>query len=493
LIAPRKSLAATPVAKLSSDPFMLGVASGDPLSDSVVLWTRLAPDPTNGGGMPSTNVTVEWEVASDDRMKKIVRRGKEVATPEWGHSVHAEVGGLDPARWYWYRFRAGEFVTPVARTRTAPASGARPSRVSFAFASCQHYEAGYFTAYKHMADEDIDFVIHLGDYIYEGAAIKGRVRMHNGPEIASLADYRNRYALYKSDPDLKHAHASFPWMVTWDDHEVDNNYAGDTSEDNAPKEPFLARRAAAYQAYYEHMPLRRASMPRGPDMKLYRGWRYGQTAEFHMLDTRQYRTDQPCGDGMKDCPEARAPEATIMGREQERWLLDRLAKTSARWNVLAQQVMLAPLDTAAGPERRHSMDKWGGYLAERDRLLNFLAERRVSNPVVLTGDIHSNWVADLKRDPDDTRSATVGAEFVGTSISSGGDGSDSRPEAERLLSENPHIKFYNGQRGYVRCELTARQMTADYRIISSVTKPGGQMSTRARFVVESGKPGAQRG
>jgi alkaline phosphatase D len=195
---------------------------------------------------------------------------------------------------------------------------------------------------------------------------------------------------------------------------------------------------------------------------------------------------------MKDCPDARAPEATIMGREQERWLLDRLAKTSARWNVLAQQVMIAPLDTAPGPEHRYSMDKWGGYVAERDRLLNFLAERRVSNPVVLTGDIHSNWVADLKRDFNDFKSATVGAEFVGTSISSGGDGSDSRPEAERLLSENPHIKFYNGQRGYVRCELTARQMTADYRVISSVTRPGGQMSARARFVVETGKPGAQR-
>ena len=492
LIAPRKSLGAGQALPFSSDPFMLGVASGEPSSDSVVLWTRLAPDPINGGGMPATNVTVEWEVASDDGMKKIVRRGTEIATPEWGHSVHAEVGGLDPARWYWYRFRAGQYVTPIARTRTAPAPAARPSRLSFAFASCQHYEAGYFTAYKHMAGEDIEFVIHLGDYIYEGAAIKGRPRMHNGPEIVTLADYRNRYALYKTDPDLKLAHASFPWMVTWDDHEVDNNYAGDTSEDSAPKAPFLARRAAAYQAYYEHMPLRRASMPRGPDMRIYRGWRYGQLAEFNMLDTRQYRTDQPCGDGMKACPEARDPKATIMGREQERWLLDRLDKTDARWNVLAQQVMIAPLDTDPGPERKHSMDKWGGYVAERDRLLKFLAERRVSNPIVLTGDIHSNWVADLKRDGEDLKSETVGAEFVGTSISSGGDGADSRPEVERLMPENPHIKFYNNQRGYVLCEMTPGQMTADYRVITSVTTPDGKMSTRARFVVENGKPGARR-
>ncbi len=490
---PFSSRAVAQVPKFFADPFSLGVASGDPVPDGVVLWTRLAPDPLNGGGMPPQPVPVKWEVATDEQMKNIVQRGTAIADPRLAHSVHVEVQGLEAAHWYWYRFTVGSAASPIGRTRTAPAFGARLDRLAFAFASCQHYESGYFTAYQHMSHEDLDLVLHLGDYIYEGAAQSGRVRMHNGPEIMTLADYRNRYALYKSDPHLKLAHALFPWLVTWDDHEVENNYANDISEDNAPRRAFLARRMQAYQAYYEHMPLRHWSLPRGPNMQLYRRLRYGDLADFFILDTRQYRTDQPCGDGIKfPCREAFDPKATIMGQRQERWLLNGLAQSRACWNIIAQQVMIAPVDVEPGPEQRLSMDKWSGYIAERNRFLKFLRDRKPSNPVVLTGDIHSNWVADLKADYDNLNSEVVGTEFVGTSISSGGDGMEMRPDIVRVMAENPHLKFHNNQRGYVRCVLTPKRWQTDFRVVSAVTTPGAAIATRASFVVESGRPGAER-
>jgi alkaline phosphatase D len=483
--------AQTAAPKFTADPFSLGVASGDPLPDGVVLWTRLAPDPLNGGGMPPQAFTVRWEIAEDEGMRKIVKRGEAVAAPELGHSVHVEAQGLKPASWYWYRFMIGSAVSPVGRTRTAPPPDARLANLAFAFASCQHYEMGHYTAFKRMADERLDFVIHLGDYIYEGGPVPGRARKHNSPEIISLDDYRNRYALYKSDPDLKLAHAAFPWIVTWDDHEVDNNYAGDIPEDKQTREVFLQRRARAYQAYYEHMPLRRSSLPRGADMRLYRRLRFGDLAEFSVLDTRQYRSDQPCGDGVKTlCPEAFDPKATMLGAEQERWLFNNLDRSKARWNVIAQQVMVARWASGKGEEMRTSMDKWAAYPAALNSFMKFLHERKPSNPVVLTGDIHTNWVADLKADYDNPESATVGTEFVGTSITSGGDGMDMRPDVEQRMPENPHIRFFNAQRGYVRCYVTRQLWQTDFRVVAAVTRPNEPINTRATFVVESGKPGA---
>jgi alkaline phosphatase D len=479
--------------KFSTDPFTLGIASGDPLPDGVVLWTRLAPDPLNGGGMPPNRVAVEWEIATDDQMQKVVQRGTAWATPALGHSVHVEARGLQPARWYWYRFKTGAALSPIGRTRTAPAVGARPDQFAFAFASCQHYEQGYFTAYQHLAAEDLELVVHLGDYIYEGDARSDRPRRHNGLEPITLVDYRNRYALYKSDPHLQLAHATFPWIMTWDDHEVENNYAGATDENNGPPQVFLARRAQAYQAYYEHMPLRRSSLPRGPHLQLYRRLKFGRLAEFTVLDTRQYRTDQPCDDGFKArCAEVLDPKATLTGPQQERWLLDGLARSQARWNVIAQQVVMAEYSREVESELRYNMDAWTGYPAARNRILGFLHRRRPSNPVVLTGDVHTNWVADLKADFDNPRSATVGAEFVGTSISSGGDGTDTRPEVAARLPALPHIKFFNAQRGYVRCRLTPDRWQTDYRIVPVVTKPDAPITTRASFVVENGKPGVER-
>jgi alkaline phosphatase D len=493
LIDPVEAFAQRRRVKFSADPFSLGVASGDPRPDSVVLWTRLAPDPTGGGGMPRQAVDVRWEIASDEQMRNIVARSATTARPERGHSLHVEVFGLKPARWYWYRFMSGDATSPVGRTRTAPALNSRVDRFAFAFASCQHYETGFYTAYQHMIAEDLDLVVFLGDYIYEGAAHQGRLRAHNGAEPTTLVEYRNRYALYKTDALLQQAHAAFPWVVTWDDHEVENNYAGEVDEHNGPRQSFLARRAQAYQAYYEHMPLRPSAFRRGPTVEVYRRLRFGELMEMNVLDTRKYRSDQPCGDGTKPlCQEALDPKATMMGLAQERWLMRGLGQSRARWNVLAQQVMVAPVDAATGPERRYSMDKWTGYIEARNRLLNFLGRRRPSNPVVITGDIHTNWAADLKTDFDQENSPVVGAEFVGTSISSGGDGSDTQATTAQRLAENPHIKFFNAQRGYVRCVLTPERWQSDYRVVAAVTQPDAAISTRASFVVENGRPGVKR-
>jgi len=486
------SATAAAVPKFLADPFSLGVASGDPAPDGVVLWTRLAPEPLAGGGMPPHSIPVEWRVAADDRMRRIVKRGRIAARPELAHSVHVEVRGLEPSRWYWYQFRVGPNLSSIGRTRTAPAEGSRLDKLIFAFASCQHYEDGYYTAYRHMARENLDLVVFLGDYIYEGGIRKGRTRKHNSAEIVTLDDYRNRYALYKSDPDLRQAHAAFPWVITSDDHEVDNNYAGAIDQDGSPPEKFLLRRAAAYQAYYEHMPLRVFSMSRGPNMRLYRRLTYGSLAEFSVLDTRQYRTDQPCGDGHKErCPEASDPRATLLGPEQERWLLRGLDQSRARWNILAQQLMMSQTIEVAGDAKKYGMDNWNGYVAARARLLGFVQKRQPSNPVVLTGDIHSNWVCDLKANFDAPESETVATEFVGTSISSGGDGNNNPAEANRRMAANPHVRFFNGQRGYVRCTLLPESWLSDYRVVEAVSRPDAPIITRASFIVENGKPGAQ--
>ncbi len=474
-------------------PFALGVASGDPSHDGVVLWTRLAPDPLIDGGMPPDPVEVRWEIGDDDTMTRIVKAGRSTAIAAWAHSVHVEAEGLEPNRPYWYRFHAGDATSPIGRTRTLPRTGDDVNRLRFAFASCQHYETGFFTAYRHMAAEDLDVMFHLGDYIYEGAGRDGLPRQHHGLELATLQDYRTRYAQYKLDPDLQAAHAAFPWIVTTDDHEVDNNYAGAISENDDPREAFLQRRAAAYQAYYEHMPLRRRSVPMGPGIRLYRQFTYGRLASFFVLDTRQFRSDQACGDGLKaPCPAQSDAARTMMGAEQERWLFDGLARSKRQWNVLAQQVMMAKVDQAPGPEERYSMDQWSGYDAGRTRLLEFLGSRRTANPIVLTGDIHSNWVNDLKVDFRAAASPAVGTEFVGTSIASGGDGTDQAPRLTDVLAENRFVKFQNSQRGYVSCAVTREAWHADYQVLDYVSRAGAPRRTRASFKVARGRAGAER-
>jgi alkaline phosphatase D len=483
--------------------FTLGVASGDPTPDGVVLWTRLAPDPLNGGGMPDRSVDVTWEVARDEDMRRIVKRGVEVARAKGAHAVHTDVRGLDAGREYWYRFRVAGQESPVGRTVTAPAEHIRDTQLRFAFASCQDWQNGYWPAHRHLAEEGLDLVLHLGDYIYEyGPEAKTRpgsppARVHDGPEVFGLESYRNRHALYKTDPALQAAHARAPWIVTWDDHEVENNYADDTPEETTlPPGNFSERRANAFRAYYEHMPLRRSASPDGDSLRLYRRLAWGALADFNVLDTRQYRTDQPCGDGLQNCAGRFDPDATMTGEKQERWLLNGLRKSRARWNVLAQQTIFAEVDFnpapgSAGPAGLFNVDQWDGYVAQRRRISEFLAAERPSNPIVLTGDIHSSWANEIKLDYDNPASPTVAAEFVGTSISSDFPAAFIAP-VQAALPDNPHIKFFDGlNRGYVRCEVDKDAWRTDFRAVATVDVPDAPVSTVRSFVVEDGVPGLQ--
>ncbi|MGE3780336.1 MAG: alkaline phosphatase, partial [Pirellulaceae bacterium] len=496
----RQAEAANRTVAFAEQPFTLGIASGDPDHHSVVLWTKLAPRPQEpNGGMAETPVPVRWELAEDEGFRKIVGQGTVPAMPQLGHSVHVEARGLKPDRWYWYRFEAGDATSPVGRTRTLPAPDANPDRLHFAFASCQHYEQGLYTAYRQMAQDDLDLVFHLGDYIYENAGRDNLVRRHSGSpttKLKSLADYRLRHMQYRADPLLHGMHALCPWFVTWDDHEFDNNYANDIQEEQGGGTPrtdpveFLVQRAAAYQAYYEMMPLRARSLPRGPHMQLYRKAAYGQLAEFFVLDTRQYRTDQPNGDGLRLLnDEALNPDNSLLGRPQRGWLDANLLSSRGQWNVLAQQVMMAMVEIHAGERNGFSMDQWPGAAYERMTLLQFLADRDVPNPVVLTGDIHSNWVNNLRVDDRRSELPVVATEFVGTSISSGGNGPKEVSGLDSLLARNPAVQFHNRQRGYVRCLVTPKTWTSDYVEVEDVARPNGKISTRASFVVEAGQAG----
>jgi alkaline phosphatase D len=483
-------------AKLT-DPFTLGVASGDPTHDGVVLWTRLAPTPLaedGMGGMPSRVVEVKWEMALDERFRHVVRRGKAYARPEEGHSVHVDVRGLLPGREYFYRFSAEGHLSRVGRTLTAPSPWALGSGLTMAFASCSQFEHGYFTAYRRLAEDQPDLVLHLGDYQYEYkkgvyVAPGGNPRDHEGPETETLANYRQRHAQYKTDLDLQEAHAVAPWSVIWDDHELDNNWADEVYEKpETPQPNFLDRRKAAFQAYYENMPIR--NKPNGIDLQLYRRIQWGGLATFHMLDTRQYRDDQACGDGLKTCPERLNPTRSITGAEQEKWLLDGMRRSRARWDVLGQQVFFSQLDFTPGAGERNNMDAWDGYAANRDRVV--AGFRHTRNAVVLTGDVHAAWGADIKERWDDPTSRTIGTELVSTSITSGGDGSEERPETPAILAENPHVKFFNNRRGYVRTRFTAREVRADFRALDHVQRPGAPVTTKASFVVEDRNPGLNR-
>ncbi|MDR7279343.1 alkaline phosphatase D family protein [Catenuloplanes atrovinosus] len=469
--------------------FTLGVASGDPLPNGVVIWTRLAPDPLNGGGMPDRTVPVAWEVAEDARFRRVRRRGVAFAEPALGHAVHVDVRGLRAGADYHYRFRAGTEISPAGRTRTAPDAHAWPERLRFAFASCQDYQSGRYTAHRHLADEDLDFVAFLGDYIYEGAPNPNAFRQHDGTgEPYGLVEYRNRHARYKSDPDLQAAHATYPWIVTLDDHEIDNNWADEVPQDPALQTPeaFRARRIAAFQAYYEHMPLRRASVPRGLDMQLYRRLRFGNLASVHVLDTRQYRSDQPTS-----LAAAQDPALSMTGPTQEEWLVRGLGTSGTRWNLLANQVMWAQNDRRAGPETVFDFDNWDGYRAQRRRLLEFFGTGRVQNPVVLTGDRHCTWVCDLRPDFDDPASPVVGAELTGTSISSGGNPDTAAFHAtfDPIMAESPHWKYIDNRRGYVVCDVSAREMRSRLRVVDDIWTEGSPIYTAAEFVTEAGRPG----
>lgn len=446
-----------------------------------MLWTRLALDPvadTGLGGVPDRRFDVQWQVAKDERFRHIVRAGDAAADPRSAHAVHVEAHGLRPGTEYFYRFRVQGHVSPTGRTLTTPARGLSQD-LTMCFASCSHFGEGFFTAYRRLAEDQPDLVLHLGDYQYEYATKAADVRVVAGPETRTLANYRQRHAQYKSDPDLQLAHATAPWLVVWDDHETENNWADEVPE--APDPGFLDRRAAAFQAYYENMPLRRAAQPQGIDMRLYRRFNWGDLATFHMLDTRQYRDDQACGDGTKiDCADRLDPTRTIMGDRQEKWLMDGFRHSRARWDVLGQQVFFSQRDVTAGPQQGFSMDGWDGYRANRDRIAKALGT--VRNGVVLTGDVHRHWAGEIKENADQLDSRQVGVELVATSITSTGDGDESTNAGQ--LAENPHLKFYKNRRGYVRTKFSAGELRSDFRVLPYVRTPDAPVSTAASFVTE---------
>jgi len=477
----------------TANPFTLGIASGEPAPDGFVLWTRIAPKPLDhGGGMPMRPVEVGWEVATNERMKQVVRKGTAVARPELGHAVHVEVGGLEPARDYFYQFTIGGQRSEIGRTRTLPPAGAPVGQIRIGHVGCQAYDAGFFTAYRHVADERFDFVYHYGDYIYEhgmSQSSTGRLVPRDVDEAFTLDDYRFRYSLYKLDPDLQAAHASAPFVMTFDDHEVSNDWAGDWSPDEVPPELFALRRAAAFQAWYEHLPVRKAQLPRGPDIQAYRRFAVGDLITMNVLDTRQFRTPSACGSGRRhNCAEAFEPHRTMLGATQERWLSDGFRSARLRWNVLAQQVTMMRNDADPDPEKfLPNMDMWDGAAVARDRLFAAIEDAKVGNLVVLSGDIHSNWAGELKKDFLDEKSATLGVEFIGTSISSQGDGADMTDSFRQRVAKQPYVKFFNGQRGYLRHTVTPARWQTDFQVIDKVSVPDGRMSTRKSLVVESGR------
>ncbi|MDT9700025.1 alkaline phosphatase D family protein [Streptomyces sp. P17] len=469
--------------------FSLGVASGDPLPDGIVLWTRLAPDPLNGGGMPDAVVPVQWELAEDERFRKVARRGTAQARPEYGHSVHVDVRGLRPGRRYWYRFRTGGRISPVGRTRTAPHPYSSGGDLRFALASCQNWQHGYFTPYADMLDQDPDVVVFVGDYIYESVPSATALRRHEGTgEPYTLEQYRNRYAQYRSDPDLAAMHAGAPFVVTFDDHEVDNDFAGEIPQDPAkqPHDAFVARLTAAYQAYYEHMPVRATAVPNGPHIRMYRRLEFGRLARLNVLDTRQYRSDQATSQaGAMD------PSLTMLGAAQKQWLLDGLHDSPARWNLIASQIMMAETDLLVGEGKQWFYDAWDGYQAERNQFLKEF--RGVRNPVVLTGDRHLTMISDLKEDFADPASAVVGAEFVGTSISSNGDQDQDafRREWDPRRADNPHWKLLDAHRGYHLFDIRRDGIDAQVRVVDTVRQPTSTPSTLAKLRVEAGRPGVE--
>lgn len=497
-----EALADTPA--VQSDPFTLGVASGDPLPDSVILWTRLLP----AEPLPDEDIEVRWEVARDADFADVAVAGTTVAVAALGHSVHVDVKTLEPDQEYHYRFTLGEYTTPPARTRTFAAPGTMPEQFRFAFSSCQNWEQGRYAAYRDVVEQgELDAFVFLGDYIYEYASrgsADGRGRTTGQDfECETVEQYRERYALYHSDPLLQAAHALVPWIVTWDDHEVDNDYANAVSENGDDPQAFLERRANAYQAWYEHMPVR-LDPPEGPDFDIYRSFAHGDLLRFHVLDTRQYRSDQQRGEPfvaqlgeavqVRDEALAADPDHTMLGAEQRAWLIDGVAASTAVWDVVAQQVFMFGGNAVVGAEPPVVVvDTWDGYAGERRAVLEALGET-ADNLVVLTGDFHSAAVGDLRADPFDQTLPVVGTEFMATSISSSFFDDDEAVEGlvAAALVANPHLRWFDAQRGYTRCEVTPDRWRATYRAVADQFDEASPVAPVSVWEVDAGTPGARQ-
>ncbi len=480
------------------DPFALGVASGMPAPTSVLLWTRLAPRPLEpGGGMPPAPVAVRWELADDEGFQHLRQSGQVWAQPENAHAVHLPVQGLPPGRVYFYRFMTPGAVSPVGRTRTAPAADAEVLRLRLALASCQHYEQGWFSAHRDIAEQDLDAVMFVGDYIYEASRGGEKLRRHDAPKPTTLDGYRIRHALYRLDPDLRAAHAAHPWLLTWDDHDVENDYAGDASAFDHSPQAFLALKAAGYKAWFEHLPLSPAMAPRGARMALSHQLSWGRLADLWLLDNRQFRDVQACnppgeaGGRLRRprCTELASAQRTMFGPAQEQWLMQGLAHSPRRWKVMGQSTQMSPsgFDTPMG--RAVYSDGWDGYPAARERLLDHVAQAGVENLLVLGGDVHRHVAAQLRVRPNDSASPVVGSELVTSSISSGG-----LPDAAMLLMRrsNPDlVHARSDERGHALIEITPSAVRCEFRGVAHPVRAEARCHTQARVVVQAGRAGVE--
>ena len=456
------------------------------------MWTRLAPQPLAAdGGIRQGAIPVRWELFEEEGMRVPVRQGEELAVPQLAHSVHVDVQGLEPGREYWYRFSAGAHSSEAGRTKTLPALDSQAESIRFVTASCQNYAHGYFAAYDHIVSDDPDFVLHLGDYIYE-TSYGVTVRRHETEDMPFTLDgYRRRHALYKTDESLKRAHARLPFFTTLDNHDavIDIDPAG------------LERRAAAYQAWYEHMPVRGYGKPGDNRFHLRRTIHAGGLAQINLLDTRQFRdrqylcsNNEPAygfGNYRERCPVIFAEERSMLGEAQERRLMESIVNNRTPWNVIASTSVFSPFHLDIDDKTLNFTGSWDGYPANRDKIVGAINRSATGQAVILSGDMHSFWAI------DGMESAALsdrfpGVEFVVSSISANWPDEMDKPITDNLV-RNPQIKFYEpDKRGYLLHDVSAQEWQTTARAVHDVRDAQSEVFDLARFVVENGKPGLRR-
>jgi alkaline phosphatase D len=489
------AFAATP--RFVNDPFSLGVASGDPTPDGFVLWTRLAPNPFDVESGLTDLIEVGVEVAEDLAFTRIVRRQTEIARPDLNHSIHAEIYGLPPARPYFYRFKVGLVTSPVGRVSTAPLLGSNLDRFKFAWHSCSHYEQGFYTAYADMAAQNPDLILGLGDYIYE-TSWGPQVRRMPIDDAWTLSDYRLIHSVTKTDKDLQAAHAACPWVFIWDDHEVANDYQGDVGKVMAgfTQADFPTRKRNAYQAFFEHLPLRRRSMFTAANrMRIYGQVSYGNLVEFNLLDTRQYRARAACAtEGRYEaqsvsratCTELQDANRSILGAQQERFFNDNMMRGTTKWSVLVQPTLFGTLnqkDNRGDPVAYN--DGWGGFEPARQKIIENIRRRNdKASCVVIGGDVHAFFAGEVKMDYFNPASQSVAVEFVGGSVTSK---SFSYDRFMAMMPESPHFKFFDDRtNGYGLAEISPTRMDVKLRHTPSTWRRDAGFTNIKHFVVEKG-------
>lgn len=477
-------LADTKSVRLTSDPFALGVASGDPSTDGFVIWTRML-------NLDAPAAAVTYEIAADENFRRITRRGSITSLAGSAHSAHVEVRGLQPGADYWYRFRCADALSPVGHARTI---SLRPQRLKAALTSCQHWEQGFFSAYADAIEQDVELFLQVGDYIYESSFGAGPdVRRFGAPAPTTLEEFRARHALYRSDPHLQRAHAFAPFVVTWDDHEVRNDYAGVHGAFGVDPRLFQSIRAAAYRAYFEHMPVRPSCLQRGGEVRLFRRLAYPSLATFHVLDTRQYRDPQPCGSAeqlkgraLVGCADAESERRTLLGGEQEQWLALGLADESAVWTLLTQQTLFAPMQL---PHGAIWSDFWDAYRGSRSRVTQALRQPAVRNPVILGGDLHSFWVTDIHEHAENPSSPVIATEILTSCLAARNGPAELFAPVPSL---NPHVRYLDNEHsGYTLLDIDPRTIQIDFRAVEDIGDPGSRARSLRRFVIEAGRAGAQ--